>query len=69
MDQAWQMGITDPAAANKLWAKVDKQVVDQAPWVAMFNPKYIDFALEAGHGLPVQPAVVLPPRPGLGAVK
>jgi len=21
---------------------VDQQVTDQAPWVAMFNPKYID---------------------------
>ena len=42
MDQAGQMGITDPAGANNLWATVDKEVVDQAPWVAMFNPKYID---------------------------
>jgi peptide/nickel transport system substrate-binding protein len=22
---------------------VDKAVTDQAPWVAMYNPKYIDF--------------------------
>src|SRR5512133_868866 len=42
MDQAGQMGITDPAAANNLWANVDKGVTDQAPWVAMFNPKYVD---------------------------
>jgi peptide/nickel transport system substrate-binding protein len=42
MDQAGQMGITDPAGANNVWAQVDKQTVDQAPWVAMFNPKYID---------------------------
>ena len=42
MDQAGQMGITDPAGANNLWATVDKETVDQAPWVAMFNPKYID---------------------------
>jgi peptide/nickel transport system substrate-binding protein len=42
MDRAGQMGITDPAAANDVWAQVDKEVVDQAPWVAMFNPKYID---------------------------
>ena len=42
MDQAGQKGITDPEAANKQWAKVDQQVTDKAPWVSMFNPKYID---------------------------
>jgi peptide/nickel transport system substrate-binding protein len=42
MDQAGKQGITDPAGANKLWAQVDKDVTDQAPWVSMFNPKYID---------------------------
>jgi peptide/nickel transport system substrate-binding protein len=42
MDQAGKMGITDPSGANNLWATVDKETVDQAPWVAMFNPKYID---------------------------
>jgi len=42
MDQAGKMGITDPEGANKLWAQVDKEVTDQAPWVSMFNPKYLD---------------------------
>jgi peptide/nickel transport system substrate-binding protein len=42
MDQAGKQGITDPAGANNLWAQVDKDVTDQAPWVSMFNPKYID---------------------------
>jgi peptide/nickel transport system substrate-binding protein len=42
MDHAGQVGITDPDSANKIWAQVDHQVTDQAPWVAMFNPKYID---------------------------
>jgi peptide/nickel transport system substrate-binding protein len=43
MDHAGQVGITDPAAANKIWAQVDKEVTDKAPWVSMYNPKYIDF--------------------------
>ena len=43
MDHAGQVGITDPEAANKIWAQVDKEVTDQAPWVSMYNPKYIDF--------------------------
>jgi len=42
MDQAGKQGITDPDGANKLWAQVDKDVTDEAPWVAMFNPKYLD---------------------------
>jgi peptide/nickel transport system substrate-binding protein len=42
MDKAGQTGITDPEGANKIWAQVDKQVTDQAPWVSMFNPKFID---------------------------
>jgi peptide/nickel transport system substrate-binding protein len=43
MDRAGKTGITDPAAGNKIWAQVDKDVTDQAPWVSMYNPKYIDF--------------------------
>ena len=30
-----------------MWAQVDKEVTDQAPWVSMFNPKYIDFLLDS----------------------
>ena len=69
MDHAGQVGITDPAAANKIWAEVDKKVTDQAPWVSMFNPKYIDVLSDPCEGLPVQPAVVLPARPGSGEVR
>ena len=28
---------TDPAAARKLWASIDRIVTDQAPWVPVFN--------------------------------
>ena len=28
---------TDPAAARRLWAQVDRIVTDQAPWVPIFN--------------------------------
>jgi YVTN family beta-propeller protein len=28
---------TDPAAARKLWAQVDRRVTDQAPWVPILN--------------------------------
>ena len=29
--------LTDPAAARKLWARVDRIVTDQAPWVPLEN--------------------------------
>ena len=42
MDQASTTGVTDPTAANHIWAQVDHEVTDQAPWVAMFNPKQLN---------------------------
>jgi len=43
MNRALKIGITDPEAANTIWAKVDHAMVDQAVWVPMFNPKLLDF--------------------------
>ena len=43
MAQALKLGITDQKAADKLWAQVDRDVTDQAPWVTMFNPKMTIF--------------------------
>jgi peptide/nickel transport system substrate-binding protein len=42
MDKAEKLGVTDPDGANKIWAQVDKEVTDQAPWVSMFNPKQLN---------------------------
>jgi peptide/nickel transport system substrate-binding protein len=33
---------TNPDAAGRLWALVDRQTVDQAPWVPLVNPKVVD---------------------------
>jgi peptide/nickel transport system substrate-binding protein len=46
MKKALELGITDQAAANKLWTEIDKKMVDAAPWVPLFNPKHIDFVSE-----------------------
>jgi peptide/nickel transport system substrate-binding protein len=43
MTKASQLALTDAAGANKIWAQVDHQVTDQAPWVDLYNPKQIDF--------------------------
>jgi peptide/nickel transport system substrate-binding protein len=34
---------SDPEAANVLWARLDREIVNLAPWVPMTNPKMIDF--------------------------
>jgi peptide/nickel transport system substrate-binding protein len=33
---------TDPYAARGLWVRVDRQIVDEAPWVPLVNPKTVD---------------------------
>ncbi|WP_284945754.1 ABC transporter substrate-binding protein [Acidisoma cladoniae] len=35
--------VTDPAAANKTWAEIDHDAVDDAPWATLFTPKQLDF--------------------------
>jgi peptide/nickel transport system substrate-binding protein len=29
--------------ANAMWAKIDREVTDQAPMATMFTPKHLDF--------------------------
>jgi peptide/nickel transport system substrate-binding protein len=50
MQQAEQMGATDPEGANNLWAQIDHEVTDQAPWVDLYNPKQIDFLSKRVQG-------------------
>jgi peptide/nickel transport system substrate-binding protein len=50
MNKALSLAITDPAAANNIWAQVDHAVTDLAPWVDLYNPKQIDFLSKRVHG-------------------
>jgi peptide/nickel transport system substrate-binding protein len=43
MQAALALGVTDPAAANKEWAVIDKAVTDSAAAAALFTPKHLDF--------------------------
>lgn len=43
MQAALALGVTDPAAANKEWAVIDKLVTDSAPAAALFTPNHLDF--------------------------
>ena len=59
------MGITDPEGANKIWAQVDHDVTDQAAVGRPLQPEADRLPVQAGPGLPVEPAVVLALRPDL----
>lgn len=43
MNHAMDVALTNPGAANALWAAVDRKVVDAAYVVELYNPKHIDF--------------------------
>ena len=43
MQKAMTTSITDPAAADTMWASIDRQVTDQAPAVMLFVPKQLNF--------------------------
>jgi peptide/nickel transport system substrate-binding protein len=43
MDEALALAITDQAAADKLWADIDRAVMEKAPAVPLFTPKRVDF--------------------------
>jgi peptide/nickel transport system substrate-binding protein len=40
---ARRVQVTDPGAANALWARIDRELTDQAPWLFLYNPKQADF--------------------------
>ncbi len=43
MQKALDLGVTDQAAADKMWAEIDKQITDKAPAIGLFTPKRLDF--------------------------
>jgi YVTN family beta-propeller protein len=43
MRRAFRLRPADPEAANRQWARVDKAIVERAPWLPTINPKTVDF--------------------------
>ena len=41
--RALKLALTNPEAANVLWARIDRQIMDKAPWLPLVNPAGIDF--------------------------
>jgi ABC-type transport system substrate-binding protein len=48
--QAQAVQQTDPAAARKLWASIDRLITDQAPWVPLYNESPVVFFASARVG-------------------
>ena len=40
--RARSLQTSDPEAASKLWSKIDRDLVDQAPWVPFLNNRSLD---------------------------
>jgi peptide/nickel transport system substrate-binding protein len=55
MAHAGDVAVKNLTQANSVWAQVDHQVTDQAPWVAMFNPKYLNFVSKRVKGFQFSP--------------
>jgi peptide/nickel transport system substrate-binding protein len=55
IQRALTLGIEDQAAANQLWAKIDRQVTDRAPWVSLVNTKQVDFVSKRVKGFIFNP--------------
>jgi YVTN family beta-propeller protein len=41
--RARALQVSDPRAASKLWSKIDREIVDLAPWVVESNAQNVDF--------------------------
>lgn len=42
MKKALATAVTDPKAADVLWAKADREITDAVPAVSLFQPKFVD---------------------------
>jgi ABC-type transport system substrate-binding protein len=43
IERALALETSDPKAANRLWAQIDREIVDQAPWLPTVNLNTVDF--------------------------
>jgi hypothetical protein len=50
--------LRSPAAANKIWARVDRKVTDLAPVITLLNPKLVGFVSKRVEGCKHTPQAV-----------
>ncbi len=58
---------TDPDAAVALWARIERDIVDLAPWVPLFTPAHAHVVSERVGNYQYNPEWVSA-RPALGAI-
>ncbi len=63
---AGRIQTADPARANALWTEIDRQVVNQAPWIPFTNPESTYLVSPRVGRLPVQPGPGRADRAALG---
>jgi YVTN family beta-propeller protein len=54
--QALELQLTDPAAADEVWARIDRMIVDQAPFVPMYNLRGVVLTSERVGNFQYHPA-------------
>lgn len=47
--RAEQLQSSSPDEANQLWAQIDKDIVNAAPWIALVNPSWVDVVSSRVH--------------------
>jgi YVTN family beta-propeller protein len=57
--QAYDLQLTDPSAANRSWAEIDRLVVDKSPAVAAYNPIALAFVSKRVGNVQINPLRVL----------
>jgi peptide/nickel transport system substrate-binding protein len=55
MDRAKSLQATDPRAAAAVWAEIDRELVDRAVWVPLFNERAADFVSTRVHNYEIHP--------------
>jgi peptide/nickel transport system substrate-binding protein len=55
MAEAGNTALEDPSASNQMWTGVDRDVTDEAPWVAVVNTRMLDFTSARVKGFQFSP--------------
>jgi peptide/nickel transport system substrate-binding protein len=55
MAEAGNTALEDPTASNQMWTGVDRDVTDEAPWVALVNTRMLDFTSARVKGFQFSP--------------
>jgi hypothetical protein len=55
MRRALDLQASDPDAAASLWARIDHDLTDHAPWLCMVNPRVLDIVSERVGGYQYNP--------------